>query len=338
MKESGFVFALIYHLYANTRLGLWYHRRKLAKLKSKQAQDEFHAHSEVQGELIGEIRVVPIPFGEDNYCYIIIHPKSNSVAVVDPGDAEPCRAYLEENFLRPNAFLLTHRHWDHCGGVEELIGAYPDAFVYGSAIDKAVGVNKFLNDRESISIGELQFVALLTPGHTKGHMVYCLDGAKFNCSEMIFTGDLLFFAGCGKVFEGTAEEMLKSLDLVSKYGDETLLWPGHEYAIDNVSFANTIDPENPVLQKKSAWTYDQRRERLRTCPMKLGDEKKYNPFLRIADSAILQHLGMVDKVDKKIEEPEENSSEKSAADEKSAEKAAADKKSAEKNRRRKRKM
>ncbi|KQK84428.1 ydrolase PNKD [Amazona aestiva] len=134
--------------------------------------------------------------------------------------------------------------------------------------------------------------ALATPGHTVGHMVYVLDGEPFGGPPCLFSGDLLFLSGCGRLFEGSAETMLASLDLAMGLGKDTLLWPGHEYALECLTFASLLELDNPALDQKCQWVMQQRQEKRITCPSTLGEEQTYNPFLRTHQPELHAALGL----------------------------------------------
>ncbi|KAG9463661.1 hypothetical protein GDO78_021342 [Eleutherodactylus coqui] len=178
------------------------------------------------------------------------------------------------------AILCTHKHWDHSGGNKALKKLYRSCRVYGNACDDIPELTHPLSDREQLAVGRLQFQAFFTPGHTVGHMIYVLDGKSGDGPDCLFSGDLLFLAGCGRMFEGSADTMLASLDKVASLSDNTLLWPGHEYAADNLMFAAVVEPDNGVRDKKYQWVFQQRQDKKCTCPSTLGEEKEYNPFLR----------------------------------------------------------
>ncbi|NXY00144.1 PNKD hydrolase, partial [Centropus bengalensis] len=149
-----------------------------------------------------------------------------------------------------------------------------------------------LVDREKVSVGCLSFEALATPGHTVGHMAYVLDGGPFGGPPCLFSGDLLFLAGCGKLFEGSPETMLASLDVAVSLGEDTLLWPGHEYALECLTFASRLELDNPALEQKLQWARRQQQEKRSTCPSTLGEEQTYNPFLRTHRPELQAALGM----------------------------------------------
>ncbi|NWJ11856.1 PNKD hydrolase, partial [Crypturellus undulatus] len=146
--------------------------------------------------------------------------------------------------------------------------------------------------KERLSVGCLRFEALATPGHTVGHVAYVLDAAPFGGPPCLFSGDLLFLAGCGRLFEGSPETMLASLDAAVSLGEDTLLWPGHEYALECLGFARLLEPDNAALERKLRWATQRRQDTRSTCPSTLGEEQSYNPFLRTHRRELHEALGL----------------------------------------------
>ncbi|XP_071418026.1 probable hydrolase PNKD isoform X3 [Pithys albifrons albifrons] len=194
-------------------------------------------------------------------CYLVIDTGSSRAAVVDPSDPLAVQAAIEEEGVMLEAIFCTHKHCP-------------------------------LADREKVSVGCLTFEALATPGHTVGHMVYVLDGGPFGSPPCLFSGDLLFLAGCGRPFEGSPETMLASLDVAMGLGEDTLLWPGHEYALECLTFASLLELDNSALEQKLQWAVQQRQEKRSTCPSTMGEEQTYNPFLRTHQPELQEALGL----------------------------------------------
>ncbi|KAE8581316.1 hypothetical protein XENTR_v10024744 [Xenopus tropicalis] len=215
-------FRIAYSLYTKTRLGYLFYKRQLKKARERYP----HGHSSAQAFVFSGVKVVPIPVLSDNYSYLIIDTASSLAAVVDPSDPLTVQAYLEREGVTLEAILCTHKHWDHSGGNKALKRLYKSCRVYGSSYDDIPELTHALSDREQLSVGRLQFQAYFTPGHTVGHMIYVLDGKSGDGPDCLFSGDLLFLAGCGRMFEGSAETMLASLDTAASLNDSTLLWPG----------------------------------------------------------------------------------------------------------------
>ncbi|XP_044160170.1 probable hydrolase PNKD [Bufo gargarizans] len=269
-------FRIAYGLYTRTRLGYLFYKRQLKKARERYPQ----GHSSTQAIVFSGVKVVPIPVLSDNYSYLVIDTTSNLAVAVDPSDPIAVQNYLEREGVMLEAILCTHKHWDHSGGNKALKKLYRTCRVYGNSCDDIPELTHPLSDRDQLAIGRLQFQAFFTPGHTVGHMIYVLDGKSGDGPDCLFSGDLLFLAGCGRMFEGSAGTMLASLDTVASLNDSTLLWPGHEYAADNLMFAAVVEPDNAVRDKKFQWVVQQRLEKKCTCPSTLGEEKEYNPFLR----------------------------------------------------------
>ncbi|XP_069472931.1 probable hydrolase PNKD [Ambystoma mexicanum] len=270
------LFRLAYNLYSRTQLGYLFHRRQVKRARQRFPQGHSIAHPMV----FSGVKVVPIPVLSDNYSYLVIDTDAGLAVAIDPSDPLAVQASLEEEGVSLEAILCTHKHWDHSGGNKALKQRHKSCLVYGSACDRIPELTNPLTDGDRITIGRLQFQAFFTPGHTVGHMVYVLDGKSGDAPSCLFSGDLLFLSGCGRMFEGTAATMLASLDAAAALGDDTLLWPGHEYAEDNLTFAAVVEPENATRERKFQWVMQQRLERRCTSPSTLGEEKEYNPFLR----------------------------------------------------------
>ncbi|KAM7097303.1 putative hydrolase PNKD isoform 5-T5 [Ciconia maguari] len=210
------------------------------------------------------VKILPIPVLSNNYSYLVIDTGSSQAAVIDPSDPLAVQAAIEEEGVMLEAIFCTHKHWDHSGGNAELRQRHGSCKVYGSALDAIPELTNPLADREKVSVGCLTFEALATPGHTVGHMVYVLDGGPFGSPPCLFSGDLLFLAGCGRLFEGSPETMLASLDVAVGLGEDTLLWPGHEYALECLTFASLLELDNPALEQKLQWATQQRQEKRST--------------------------------------------------------------------------
>ncbi|XP_069717401.1 probable hydrolase PNKD isoform X2 [Phaenicophaeus curvirostris] len=285
MKPVGVAW---YTLYARTRLGYLFYQRQL-----KKAQERYpHGHSIPQPCCFPGVKILPIPVLSSNYSYLIIDTGSSRAAVVDPSDPLAVEAAIEEEGVMLEAIFCTHKHWDHSGGNAALRQQHRSCKVYGSALDAIPELTNPLADRETVSVGCLTFKALATPGHTVGHMAYVLDGGPFGGPPCLFSGDLLFLAGCGRLFEGSPETMLTSLDVAVSLGKDTLLWPGHEYALECLTFASLLELDNPALDQKLQWATQQRQEKRSTCPSTLGEEQTYNPFLRTHQPELQAALGM----------------------------------------------
>ncbi|XP_075009060.1 putative thioesterase PNKD isoform X1 [Calonectris borealis] len=250
----------LYSLYARTRLGYLFYQRQVKKARERYP----HGHSAPQPCCFPGVKILPIPVLSNNYSYLVIDTASSRAAVVDPSDPLAVQAAIEEEEVMLEAIFCTHKHWDHSGGNAALCQQHGSCKVYGSALDAIPELTNPLADREKVSVGCLTFEALATPGHTVGHMVYVLDGGPFGGPPCLFSGDLLFLAGCGRLFEGSPETMLASLDVAVGLGEDTLLWPGHEYALECLTFASLLELDNPALEQKLQWATQQRQEKRST--------------------------------------------------------------------------
>lgn len=211
---------------------------------------------------------------EDNYIWLIPGESSREVAIVDPGDADPVFEALAAAKLQPCAILCTHHHGDHTGGVPDLLTRY-SVPVYGPANERVRGMTHALHDGDEVHLASLglRFTVLEIPGHTAGHIA-------FHGAGLLFCGDTLFSAGCGRLFEGTAEQMYRSLGRLAALPGDTAVYCGHEYTLANLRFALTVEPDNTA-----ALAYRDEVLRLRECgqptlPSTLERERAVNPFLR----------------------------------------------------------
>ncbi len=210
---------------------------------------------------------------DDNYIWLIGDSECAEVAVVDPGDDTPVQAYLEAQGLTPIAILLTHHHGDHTGGVEALVERYPVP-VYGPG-GRIRTVTHPVGEGGQINLAPLPYTLEVwaTPGHTADHLSYLTRGA-------LFCGDTLFTAGCGRIFDGSAEQFSASLARIRDLDDETLVYCAHEYTLDNLRFARIAEPDNDAILARQARAHEQRAKGEATVPERLGEEKATNPFLR----------------------------------------------------------
>lgn len=218
-------------------------------------------------------QVIPIPALKDNYIWLLTLPNHQAV-IVDPGDAKPVLQVLKQNNLNLSAILITHHHWDHTNGVENLLQHF-SVPVFGSMQDKVTGINQFVKQGDEIELTDqkLIFKVLEIPGHTLGHIAYFGNG-------MVFTGDTLFTGGCGRLFEGSAEQMVQSLHKLASLPAETKVYCGHEYTENNLRFALEVEPKNPDLLQRIKRTKELRSKNLPTVPATIAEEKQTNPFLR----------------------------------------------------------
>ncbi|MEO5338678.1 MAG: hydroxyacylglutathione hydrolase [Magnetospirillum sp. WYHS-4] len=230
--------------------------------------------------------VEQVPVLADNYVHLVHDPATGATAAVDPAVAGPVLAALKRLGWRLTHILCTHHHGDHVGGVADLkaatgartVGARKDAHRL-PPLDEAVG------EGDRFRIGDREALVLEVPGHTRGHVAYWFEGAG-----LLFPGDTLFSLGCGRLFEGTAEEMWDSLCRLRALPDATLIYPAHEYTNANADFALTVDPGNPDLIRRAGEVLALREAGRSSLPSTLAAEKACNPFLRAADAAAFADL------------------------------------------------
>jgi hydroxyacylglutathione hydrolase len=221
------------------------------------------------------MKIVQIPLLRDNYGYLIVCPKTNMAAIIDPSEAEPVLQRIEQQKVTLTAILNTHHHRDHTGGNEGLLASGRSLAVFGHKTDsgRIPGINRLVDEDDEVEIGELRGKVLFIPGHTTGHVAYLFAGA-------LFCGDTLFTGGCGRLFEGTAEQMHGSLKKLMALPDQTKIYCGHEYTESNLRFAVTLEPGNRKLASRFERVQGLRTRGVPTVPSTLEEEKQTNPFLR----------------------------------------------------------
>jgi hydroxyacylglutathione hydrolase len=226
------------------------------------------------------LEIVPLPAFEDNYIWML--RAGGHAAVVDPGDAAPVKAYLAREGLALAAILATHHHPDHTGGIAELAAGGPVA-VYGPKGEPIPALTRAVRGGDTVSIPEFgaRFSVLDIPGHTRAHVAYYGAGA-------LFCGDTLFGCGCGRLFEGTAQQMHASLARLAALPGETRVYCGHEYTLANIGFARAVEPGNAALAAREENARKTRAAGKPTLPSTLAEERATNPFLRCAEPAVIE--------------------------------------------------
>ena len=229
------------------------------------------------------------PAFDDNYIWLLQRPGNPSVAIVDPGDAEPVIATLQAEDLRPVAILITHHHWDHVGGVAELLAHYGDLPVYGPARETIPHRTTAVGEGDRVELPKLgaSLRVMDVPGHTAGHVAYFCAGDAGQ-PGLLFCGDTLFAGGCGRLFEGSPEQMHDALSRIRDLPDDTRVYCAHEYTEANLRFARIAEPDNLALQRRQQYVHEQRAAGQATVPSLLSEEKATNPFLRFDQPALVR--------------------------------------------------
>lgn len=220
------------------------------------------------------LTIKPIPAFNDNYIWLLINESNQHAIIVDPGDAKPVFAAIEQFKVNLTSIFVTHHHYDHSGGVATLVKQFAPQ-VYGPANETIPAISQALKENDKIQPNgfDLQFTILDIPAHTAGHIAFYSPG-------MVFCGDTLFTGGCGRLFEGTAKQMHDSLQKLAALPDDTMIYCGHEYTQANLEFAKHVEPDNADLLARIDITQKKRQQNLATVPESLAMEKKTNPFLR----------------------------------------------------------
>jgi len=229
----------------------------------------------------GNLEIIPIPAFADNYIWALV--RDGKCVVVDPGDSVPVIAFLEARKLSLAAILITHHHADHTGGVDALTARWPVP-VYGPAAEDIAGVTHALVEGDTVSLPpfvETPFTIIEVPGHTRGHIAYV-------SGDILFCGDTLFAAGCGRIFEGTATQLHHSLTRLAALPEATRVFCTHEYTLSNLRFALAADADNEALIARSFEAQEQRARGEPTLPSTIGLERKTNPFLRCDTAPVMR--------------------------------------------------
>jgi hydroxyacylglutathione hydrolase len=234
----------------------------------------------------GLLHIQAVAALEDNYFFVVWNVKTREALIVDTPEAKPALHFIQSNGLKLKAVFNTHHHWDHIGANRDLLQQLPALSIYGNKNDAAriTGINTFVTDGQEIEILGSRFLVKETPGHTRGHIVYILDPQSDQPD--LFCGDTLFGYGCGKLFEGTFEEMLRSLAEIRHLPDATRVWCAHEYTEKNLFIATQLEPENGVLKVELDEVKRLRANHQSTIPLNFGKQKRLSPFLRWDDPVL----------------------------------------------------
>lgn len=228
--------------------------------------------------------IIPVPAFEDNYIWLLVHERN--VVAIDPGDATPVLTLLKAQGWTLRAILITHHHHDHIGGVNELLAHY-SVPVYAPSYGHYAFPHIPIKDGQEIHLSDIDetFKVMWLPGHTLDHVGYVN-------SQYLFCGDVLFGAGCGRLFEGTPQQMLESLNKIKQLPKSTKLYCTHEYTLKNIQFARTLEPNNLQLQAREQSVIQLRQQHLPSLPSTIASEIETNPFLRCNQAEIMQNSGV----------------------------------------------
>lgn len=229
------------------------------------------------------LSVTPIPAFNDNYIWMLRQDSRPEVCVVDPGDAAPVLEVLEREGLTLACILITHHHHDHTGGLAELVERYAP-HVIGPRNPDIEAINERVGEGDEVRVLGRLFEVFEVPGHTLDHIAFFTPGIP----ALLFCGDTLFSAGCGRLFEGTPEQMHGSLSRLNTLPEDTLVFAAHEYTESNLLFAAAADPHNNDIQRAIAECRRVRELERPTLPSSIGRERQINPFLRCHTSGVQQ--------------------------------------------------
>ena len=225
------------------------------------------------------MRVEIIPCLQDNYSYLIIDESNKTASVVDPSEAKPIINFIEKENINLKYILNTHHHYDHIGGNKDLKKKYNSVVIgYKDDASRIPGIEILLNNNQIWKADNFEAKIIHIPGHTTGHISF-----HFFKEKLIFTGDTLFSLGCGKIFEGTYQDMFDSLNQIKKLPQDTKIYCGHEYTLQNSKFCIKHDPENLNLKNKIVEIKKKLENNIPTIPSTIKDENECNIFLRAKD-------------------------------------------------------
>mmetsp|Transcript_9226 Transcript_9226/g.17268 ORF Transcript_9226/g.17268 Transcript_9226/m.17268 type:complete len:539 (-) Transcript_9226:406-2022(-) len=287
------LFKIGYTIYVFTPLGRVIHLNMVrSRRKAKTPPHTMH----IPTSHLSSCDVLPMPILQDNYAFIITDRSTKQVAVVDPADPDQLIHILEQKKLSLSMVLTTHRHHDHAGGNHVLAERFPQCVFVGGKNDNCAATTKPVGDGDRLSFGGTNVQVLETPCHTGGHVVYLVygyvqqeDGTTRERVEAIFSGDTLFIGGVGAFFHGGEKDMHKCINQTLAWlPDEALVFCGHEYTVENVRFAEWLEPGNMDVLTRANWAVKRRSNREPTVPRPIGEERRLNPFMRVRDPEFAQ--------------------------------------------------
>ena len=231
----------------------------------------------IQIEVLMMIQTVALKALRDNYIWMVVNPHDSTCIAVDPGASAPVITFLQRHQLRLSTILVTHHHPDHTQGIPDLLDQEP--LIIGSAHSTCPYINRKIQEGQQVHLPQMNLIlrAFETPGHTLCHISFLIE-------NQLFTGDTLFSAGCGRIFEGTPSMMYHSLQKLIQLPDDTKIYCGHEYTQQNLVFASHVEPHNLIIKDRLAWAKTQQN----TLPSTLAYERHINPFLRSDHPDVIQ--------------------------------------------------
>jgi len=235
------------------------------------------------------MRIIPVPCLKDNYAYLVVCDQTGHAAVVDPSEGEPVLAAARrENITALQAIWNTHHHHDHVGGNQEVSAAFPGIEVVAHSSDRGrvPAQTRFVEEGDELVLGNLRATIVHNPGHTRGAISYRVLGDP----GALFTGDTMFGAGCGRLFEGSPADMFTSLGKLTALPPETRVYCGHEYTASNLKFAAAAEPDNPAVAERRGLVEAARARGEPSVPFTVADELATNPFVRAGSVARLGEL------------------------------------------------
>src|SRR5688572_17294002 len=234
------------------------------------------------------LQIDPVKAFNDNYLWVFHQEGERGACVVDPGDAQPVLKYLAANALTLGAILVTHHHADHIGGINDLLARYKVP-VYGPVSAKIPQVTHPLRESEHVTVLGVDFSVLEVPGHTLEHIAYYAPASSQLTAPVLFCGDTLFAAGCGRMFERTPPMMYGSLQKLASLPPETQVFCTHEYTLSNLRFAKAVMPDNNWLLQRIVAEKTKRDDDRPTLPSTMELELQTNPFLRCTDPLVVSN-------------------------------------------------
>ena len=238
-----------------------------------------HYHSKRLDIQLTKMKIKILPAWQDNYMYLLVDKKTNQAAIVDPVEPNKVIAAVNEEGVKLTTVLTTHHHRDHAGGNLELTAKVKGLSVFGGD-ERIDSLTKKVLHNDTFNLGSLSIKCLHTPCHTTGHICYFVE--ENGKDPVVFTGDTLFVGGCGRFFEGEPSQMYTALiEILGKLPPHTKVYCGHEYTVNNLKYAQSVEPNNSRIQDKLQWAIDQRLNQNTTIPSTIGEELEYNPFMRV---------------------------------------------------------